>query len=362
MWCNSMPMKLNLASGWPKSTYFQRQEPGVTSKAILFFSVFGDTSMKPLTTLSANQGGHRRSFIRQTTAVLALGALVWGMSPRAHAAPGTTVVEAVQLPAWVERDGQRRPAEPGAQLRANDKAITANGSRMLLRMDDKSTIKLGEQSEFLIQSLDTRRESSVAPSEQKSAFKLVTGVFRYATDYSSKALGNKRELNLEVATATVGIRGTDFWAMTDAAHDAVCVFDGKVEVVRDGKAGIELEKPGAFWVVFTGQPEKPAGQATPDQLAKFIGQAEMQPGQGVLLQGGRWRAVAATLPRMTDAAALRTRLQSAGYPADMVAKDGRHEVRISQLATREDAEAVVKRLQADASLGVREGRVALAAN
>lgn len=307
-------------------------------------------------------GVRRRSLLWQAGAALAMGGLVWSTSPHVHAAPSSTVVEAVQLPAWVERNGQRRPAEPGAQLRANDKAITANGSRMLLRMDDKSTIKLGEQSEFLIQSIDTRREGSVAPSEQKSAFKLVTGVFRYATDYTSKALGNKRELNLEVATATVGIRGTDFWAMTDAAHDAVCVFEGKVEVVRDGKAGIELEKPGAFWVVFTGQPEKPAGQATPDQLAKFIGQAEMQPGHGVLLQGGRWRAVAGTLPSVADAAALRTRLQTAGYPAEMVAKDGRHEVRINQLATREDAEAVVKRLQADTALGVREGRVALAAN
>lgn len=318
--------------------------------------------MQPLSTLSEHQGVRRRSLVWQAGSALALGMLFWGLAPRAHAAPSATVVEAVQLPAWVERNGQRRPAEPGAQLRANDKAITADGSRMLLRMDDNSTIKLGEQSEFLIQSIDTRRESSTSPSEQRSAFKLVTGVFRYATDYSSKALGNKRELNLEVATATVGIRGTDFWAMTDAEHDAVCVFDGKVEVMRDAKPGIALEKPGAFWVVFTGQPEKPAGQATPDQLAKFIGQAEMQPGQGVLLQGGRWRAVAATLPNVADAVALRKRLQAAGYPADMVVKDGRHEVRISRFATREDAEAVVKRLLADTALGVREGRVALTAN
>lgn len=311
------------------------------------------------TTEHRPMGLHRRALLWQACAALALGGLAWGMSRPAHAAPSATVVEAVQLPAWVERNGQRRPAEPGVQLRAKDKAITANGSRMLLRMDDRSTIKLGDQTEFLIQSIDTGRESAAAPSEQKSAFKLVSGVFRYATDYTSKALGNKRELNLEVATATVGIRGTDFWAMTDAAHDAVCVFEGKVEVVRDTKPGIELDKPGAFWVVFTGQPEKPAGQATPDQLAKFIGQAEMQPGNGVALQGGRWRTVAASLASVADAAALRTRLQTAGYPAEMIAKDGRHEVRINQLATREDAEAVAKRLQADAALGVTAARAAL---
>jgi hypothetical protein len=312
------------------------------------------------TTEHRPMGLHRRALLWHACAALALGGLAWGMSHPAHAAASATVVEAVQLPAWVERNGQRRPAEPGAQLRASDKAITAQGSRILLRMDDRSVIKLGEQTEFLIQSMDTSRESAASPSEQTSAFKLITGVFRYATDYTSKALGNRRELNLELATATVGIRGTDFWSMTDAAHDAVCVFEGKVEVERDAKPGIELDKPGAFWVVFTGQPEKPAGQATPEQLAKFIGQAEMQPGNGVALQGGRWRTVAASLTSVADAAALRTRLQTAGYPAEMIAKDGRHEVRINQLATREDAEAVARRLQADATLGVTAARTALA--
>ncbi|MBT9466335.1 FecR domain-containing protein [Hydrogenophaga sp.] len=312
------------------------------------------------TTEHSPMGLHRRALLWQACAALALGGLAWGMSRPAHAAPSATVVEAVQLPAWVERNGQRRPAEPGAQLRAKDRAITATGSRMLLRMDDRSVIKLGEQTEFLIQSLDTGRESAAAPSQQKSSLKLISGVFRYATDYTSKALGNKRELNIELATATVGIRGTDFWSMTDAAHDAVCVFEGKVEVVRDAKPGIELDKPGAFWVVFTGAPEKPAGQATPDQLAKFIGQAEMQPGKGIVLQGGRWRTVAGFVPSGAQANALRARLQTAGYPAEVVAKDGRFEVRINQLATREDAEAVLKQLQTNTALGVTDGRVALA--
>ncbi|MGE0350987.1 SPOR domain-containing protein [Hydrogenophaga sp.] len=316
--------------------------------------------MQRTSTATRSRGPNRRVLRWQACALLVVGGLVWGLTGQAHAAASHAVVEAVQLPAWVERGGQRRAAEPGARLRAEDKAITVDGSRMLLRMDDKSVIKLGEQTEFLIQSIDTRPGSATAPSEQASAFKLLSGVFRYATDYTSKALGNKRELNLELATATVGIRGTDFWAMTDAAHDAVCVFEGKVAVERDDKPQINLDKPGAFWVVFTGQPEKPAGQATPEQLAKFIGQAEMQPGSGIVLQGGRWRVVAATLASVADAAGLRTRLQAAGYPADKVARGGRHEVRINQFATREDAGAVLSRLQADASLGVTAGRVALA--
>lgn len=297
---------------------------------------------------------------RHALGILLLGAGLWATQGVARAATASTVVEAVQLPAWVERNGQRRPAEPGVLLRDNDKAITAGHSRMLLRMADRSVIKLGEQTEFHIEAVTLRQPQAAGPSELSATLRLVTGVFRYATDYASKALGNKRELNLKMATATVGIRGTDFWSMTDAAHDAVCMFEGKVEVVRDAKPGIMLDKPGAFWAVFTGEPEKPAGQATPDQLAKFINQAEMQPGQGILLQGGRWRTVAGLMPSGVQANALRASLQTAGYPADVVAKDGKFEVRINQLATREDAEAVLKQLQANTALGVTDGRVALA--
>lgn len=301
-----------------------------------------------------------RPLVRHALGLLLLGAGLWAGQGAARASTTHTVVEAIQLPAWVERNGQRRAAEPGVQLRPSDKAITAGNARMLLRMSDRSTIKLGENTEFLIETLAVRQPQAAGPSELSATLRLVTGVFRYATDYSSKALGNKRELNLKMATATVGIRGTDFWSMTDAAHDAVCMFEGKVEVMREARPGIMLDKPGAFWVTFTGEPEKPAGQATPDQLAKFIGQAEMQPGQGIVLQGGQWRTVAGLMPSGVQASALRSALQTAGYPAEVLAKDGKFEVRINQLATRDDAEAVLKQLKANASLGVTDGRVALA--
>jgi len=299
------------------------------------------------------------SLMRRAGAAMLLIAGLWSLSYTAQAA--TTAVEAVQVPAWVERHGDRRPAQPGQLLRNGDKAFTATGSRMLLRMSDRSVIKLGEATELIMQDVESTQPTPAGPTEIKAALRLITGVFRYATDYSSKALGNKRQLSLELATATVGIRGTDFWSMTDAEHDAVCIFEGAVEVIRADKPGIALDKPGAFWVVFTGQAEQPAGQATPDQLAKFIGQAEMSPGQGVLLEGGRWRVVVALMPSMSEAAALRERLRTAGYPAEMITKGGRHEVRINQFATREDAQTVLASLQTTAAAGVPGGRVALAA-
>ncbi|WP_291015117.1 FecR family protein [Hydrogenophaga sp.] len=309
--------------------------------------------LRPAFTLLLN----RRLFA--LSALLLLGA-TFASTTRAQAA--TAVVEAVQLPAWVERQGQRRPAQPGQQLSDSDKAVTAEGARMLLRLGDRSVIKLGERTEFQIEQLAARQRGTGGPSELKATLRLITGVFRYATDYTSKALGNRRELNLKMATATVGIRGTDFWSMTDAEHDAVCVFEGRVVVAREQRADIALDQPGAFWVTFTGQPEQPPGQATPLQLAQFIDQADLRPGSGILLQGGRWRTVVAQPASEAAGVAMRVSLQAAGYPAELVVRQGRHEVRINQLATQADAQAVLTRLKADAALGVTGGRVALAAD
>lgn len=290
-------------------------------------------------------------------AALLLGAAAWMPTTGRAATPvaADTVVEAVQLPAWVERNGDRRAAEPGQRLRAGDVAVTAAGSRAVLRLSDNSLVKMGEATELALQNLEAGRKDGQAQMAGK--FRLVTGVFRYATDYRSKALGVNRDVSLQTATATVGVRGTDFWAMSDAEHDAVCVFEGAVAVMRDGRDTIALNQPGAFWVVFTGQPEKPAGQATPAQLSKFIAQGDLQPGSGVLVQGGSWRTVVATFPRLAEAEALRMRLQKAGYPASVANTVRGHEVRVQQVATRQDAEALLRKLQADPTLGAAQGRV-----
>ncbi|TNF52995.1 MAG: hypothetical protein EP308_10310 [Burkholderiales bacterium] len=292
----------------------------------------------------------------------ALATLLCLMGSAAMASDRSSVLEAVQLPAWVERHGEQRPAQPGQMLRAGDLAITSSGARMLIRMPDRSVIKLGEDTRFVIEQMKMSPRDAAGRSELRAGLNLITGVFRYATDYTSKALGHSREVNLRMATATVGIRGTDFWSMTDADHDAVCVFEGKVDVLREGKDTIPLTKPGAFWVVFTGQPEQPAGQASPDQLAKFIGQADMQPGQGVLVAGGRWRVVAGVVSSATQASELRDRLRQAGYPAVAVIRQGRHEVRINELATKEDAEHVLAQLSTGDRLLLQASRVALSAD
>ena len=62
----------------------------------------------------------------------------------------------------------------------------------------------------------------------RSELKLLDGFFRFATTAVAKAVGD-RTINVTLRTATVGIRGTDFWSMTDEEHDAACIFQGRID-------------------------------------------------------------------------------------------------------------------------------------
>ena len=191
--------------------------------------------------------------------------------------------------------------------------------------------------------------------------KLFDGFFRFATSAVAKAVG-QREIDVNLRTATIGIRGTDFWSMTDAVHDAACLFEGKVDLATRDQGALVLDKPTAFWARFFDQPVKPVGNATPDELNKFLSSTELQPGKGVAVEGGRWRVVAATLAQAASASTLAARLRADGYPAQVRAKafNGRnmHEVRINGLATRADAGAVLEKIRAVEGVS---GRVALSA-
>ena len=66
-----------------------------------------------------------------------------GTLATAQAAPAA-IVEAIQAPAWVERDGKRLPAAPGMELRNRDRIITGHEARTYVLLGDGSTVKFGE--------------------------------------------------------------------------------------------------------------------------------------------------------------------------------------------------------------------------
>lgn len=279
----------------------------------------------------------------------------------AKAKPGvnTLVVEAVQMPAWINQSGQRVPLSPGDTVTTAQEVETAAGAALVLRMPEGSVVRLGEKTRLGIQRLE------VSPIDGytavRSELKLFDGFFRFATSAVAKAVG-QREIDVSLRTATIGIRGTDFWSMTDDKHDATCLFEGKVDLATRDQGALTLDKPTAFWARFFDKPVQPVGNATPDELNKFLKSTEIQPGKGVAVAGGRWRVVAVAAPTAKAGAELAAMLRAQGYPtvvrAKTVAGKPVHEVRINGLATKDDASAILEKIT---TMNGVSGRVAFAA-
>ena len=303
----------------------------------------------------------RRQLFSRALGVLALNGAVpaSALAATTPAIRGSLEVEALQMPAWVVQDGQRVPLAPGDSVAAAQLVVTAAAAGLALRLPEGSLLRLGEKTRLGIQRLE------VSPVEGRlavrSELRLFDGFFRFSTSDVAQAIG-QREIQVHLRTATVAIRGADVWSMTDAMHDATCLLEGRVDLVTRDQGALTLDQPTAFWARFFDQPARPVGHATPDELARFLHATELQPGRGVAVVDGRWRVVAAAVPVKARARALAARLQAEGYPAVVRTRPGlgriTHEVRIRQLASQDDAAAVLKKIS---GIDGVQGRVVLAA-
>src|SRR5690349_10434141 len=98
------------------------------------------------------------------TPTIALLLIVSGALSLAHvagtafAAGADAEVQALQMPAWLTRGGKRVPLEIGAPLRTGDTITTGIGSRVVLRLAEGSTVKLGENARFELVEMGAVRE------------------------------------------------------------------------------------------------------------------------------------------------------------------------------------------------------------
>lgn len=253
-------------------------------------------------------------------------------------------LEAIQYPAWIQGSGKRRAVRPRDVVQPSDILQTGASAGMLLKMPDQSAMRLGENTRLEVQKFAfTESESGTS---LQSRLNVLSGVFRLATAGVAKLTGT-RDINVGLRTATIGVRGTDFWCMSDELHDAACLFEGHVQLDTNEQGRLELDQPTAFWARFFNQPPRPVGQATAAELAKFLRSTELQPGSGVAVVGGKWSVVIADDLSLQSAHTVVTALHEEGYPADLTVstiRAGKYAVQISALATRSDAQALGDRL------------------
>ena len=270
----------------------------------------------------------------------------------ATAAPNA-VVEAVQMPAWVERGGAKIPLAPGMELRDNDQLRTGANSRLLLKMAEGSHIKLGENGSLKLDGMMQRKDSVFA-----AALRVAEGAFRFTTDALVK--GRRREVNITVATVTAGIRGTDLWGKSAPNKQIVCLIEGKIEVTPPNEAPIVMDQALQFYVR-ENERSLPVGRVDPDQLKLWSLETDIEAGKGATRRGGKWKVVAASVEGQDDALKVYDALRANGYAAEiqpaMAGEKRIYNVRLSHLPSKAEAEALAGSLRG--KMGVGEAKVSM---
>ncbi len=251
----------------------------------------------------------------------------------ALAAP--TVVEAVQYPAWLERGGNAVPLTPGTALQAQDRLRTGANARVQLKMPEGSAVKLGENAQFVIERVEDR-------GVFRAALSVITGAFRFTTDAARRA--TKRDVSIKVNNATAGIRGTDLWGKSTGERDIVCLLEGKITVGSEGHPTVTLDQPLDFY-------QKPrdgapaVAKVEQAQIDIWARETEISTEAPAARAGGKWRVMAASFRGRDSALLLARLLRTAGYPAEVMPREGVFAVVIPNLAGEAEARALMANLR-----------------
>src|SRR5690242_7626221 len=199
--------------------------------------------------------------------------------------PAGSVVSAVQSPAWLVHGGATTPLRPGMQVGDGDTLRTAAGGRVYVQLPEHSTVKLGENTEFMTPSMQMTQDDQ--GSMFKSVLHVLKGVFRFTTSLVGKS--ERRHVDIQVGVATIGIRGTDVWGRAGADGSLVALLEGKAQMDMPGHATTMMEEPMHYMTMGGGGENMQMGMAvTPDKVADWAAQTDVAAGRGVLTPDGSW--------------------------------------------------------------------------
>jgi len=271
-----------------------------------------------------------------------LFALLFSAAALAQAAPDA-VVEGIQLPAWVSRDGKRQPLVIGSELRSNDEVSTGGNSRLLLRLADGSVVKLGENGRLQLSDVVQRRKENFLGA----TLRVLEGAFRFTTDAALKAR-TSRDIVVQFPSITAGIRGTDIWGKNLGDKEVMVLIEGKITVTRSGDQPVEMKDP----LTYMQAPKQGAAtvEAVPmEQLTLWAAETEIAAGQGAVRKDGKWKLYLGSFEHQADALALYDSLRKDGYPARIrpQPREGGqlYRVRIAGFPNEQEAMALGARLQ-----------------
>lgn len=256
------------------------------------------------------------------------------------------MVEGAQSPAWLDRGGLTVPVAVGTALQAGDVLRTGSSARLLLKLDEGSLVKLGENARFTIEKAQQARGGVY-----EAALNVATGAFRFTTQAASKA--NERDVIIKLGmNATIGLRGTDLWGRGRDDKDIVCLIEGKIDVTGNNGKTLRLDQPRQMFSSTRSAPPEPPTTIDLQQLGAWAAETEIDYGKGSKT-GGEWKVVIDGFASRDEARAATRKLRENGYPAENGANN-------TVVIDKFDTELAAKllSLQLKAGSGFKELRVA----
>lgn len=253
------------------------------------------------------------------------------------------VVEGLQAPAWLLRDGNIFPLAVGALLQNNDRIETGKKARVLLSLAEGSHVKLGENATFDLNNMEPKSDNNTF----KGVLNVLKGAFRFTTGLLGKQTA-KRDISVQFGTITAGIRGTDFWGIVDEKKDLVALIEGKIDVGHIGGVTDHLIEP--LQVFTANKNEAPSAVnkidfVTVTLLAK---ETDFVDNNGVTKVDGAWRVNMGFYRKLADAQKALNSYQSLGYNVKLAKRDAtgarRYQIYLDQFASYAEAKGAAKGL------------------
>jgi len=245
-------------------------------------------------------------------------------------------VDGLQMPAWVERAGERVPLRAGMELVEADVVETGKGGRLIIQLADGSFVKLGEEARLALLSLS---EEEGPQGALTGLLNVMKGAFRYTAGTLGRML--RRDIQVNIASTTLGIRGTDVWGRSQDGGATVCLIEGQITLNHPARGEFIMDQPLSFFVAPRDGEPQPVGPVDPEKLRQWSAETELDLGHGVILPGGGWIVQLGSHPSEATARKIEKRLLDAGVPVEFTTvqlKDRTfHRLRVSNFDTQQDA-------------------------
>lgn len=160
-----------------------------------------------------------------------------------HAAESAGVVDSIKGLAWAQPSGEAaRTLEKGSPIFKGDVIRTEKDSVVQLAFKDQTKFYLGSNTEMLISNF------SLQQGEEGFSTRIIKGAFRFVTGLIARK--KPTAMSVDLAVATIGIRGTNVVGQADASSATVILAEPedagrKTSIEVSNKFGsVLIDEPG----------------------------------------------------------------------------------------------------------------------